>query len=374
MVSDHLHALAIKNGVPLSAAFELTPCCNFACRMCYVRKTPAMLKEEGICLWSADEWIAAAEELKKQGMLCLLLTGGEPLLYPEFRRLYEALSGMGLIISINTNGSLLDDDMVEFFRHRPPSEFHITLYGSGEETYRKLCGVEGMYERVTSNIERAVAAGLYVDINLTVTPVNDPDIEGIVAWAKERGIAVRCTSYSFPPYRRGSDEGFIRNTPEAAASAQLRFVKAYADGDGYLRYLRSVAASESDPGFPDAECADMMLKDEYGRMKCRAGRSALWINYRGMMTACGMMETPSEKLAPGMSLSDAWSGIRRKIRDVRVAPECSKCGASAVCHACAAMAYAENGRTDEVPLYLCRMARAMKKKAEEELAGAGRMS
>ena len=43
-LSDGLYSKAARRRIPLSGTFELTPICNFACRMCYVRKTPAEVK------------------------------------------------------------------------------------------------------------------------------------------------------------------------------------------------------------------------------------------------------------------------------------------------------------------------------------------
>ena len=36
-ITGYLHEKAARLGVPLSGSFELTPCCNMACKMCYVR-------------------------------------------------------------------------------------------------------------------------------------------------------------------------------------------------------------------------------------------------------------------------------------------------------------------------------------------------
>ena len=43
-----------------------------------------------------------------------------------------------LLVSVNSNGSLIDRDWLEFFRHEPPFRFNITLYGGSEATYERL--------------------------------------------------------------------------------------------------------------------------------------------------------------------------------------------------------------------------------------------
>ena len=40
-MTEYLHAKASRLNIPLSGTFELTPVCNMACRMCYVRMTKA---------------------------------------------------------------------------------------------------------------------------------------------------------------------------------------------------------------------------------------------------------------------------------------------------------------------------------------------
>ena len=87
---------------PYTPSFALTPLCNLDCKMCYVRKSKTEMDAEGRML-SCDEWLSIADEAVEAGTLFLLLTGGEPLLYPEFRRLYSALAQKGLILSVNTN-------------------------------------------------------------------------------------------------------------------------------------------------------------------------------------------------------------------------------------------------------------------------------
>ena len=97
-IIEHMHRRAVAQGIPLSGTFELTPLCSMACKMCYVRMSPEEFAATGKRLRTADEWLALAREAKEQGMLLLLLTGGEPFLYPEFRRLYTELRQMGFAV------------------------------------------------------------------------------------------------------------------------------------------------------------------------------------------------------------------------------------------------------------------------------------
>ena len=75
-VSDYLHAKASRRKVPLSGTFELSPVCNFACKMCYVRKTPEQIRREGKALIPWQAWLELAKQCRDAGTLYLLLTTG----------------------------------------------------------------------------------------------------------------------------------------------------------------------------------------------------------------------------------------------------------------------------------------------------------
>ena len=199
-LSAYLHARACAKGIPLAGNFELTARCNFNCRMCYVHLTPEEQRRRGAEL-TADEWLAIAEQARSQGMLFLLLTGGEPLIRADFRYLLTELKKMGLMVSINSNASLIDDDWLDFFRHEPPSRMNITLYGGCNETYERLCG-RPMYDRVVHNIRALKALGIGVKLNASMTPYNVDDMDAIYAIATELGTPVQMASYMFPPVRR----------------------------------------------------------------------------------------------------------------------------------------------------------------------------
>ena len=98
-ITEYLYKKAALAGVPLSGTFELTPLCNMDCKMCYVKLT-ACQQSKIRPLATASAWLSLAKKLKKEGMLYLLLTGGEPFLHPEFREIMQGLHEMGLLITI----------------------------------------------------------------------------------------------------------------------------------------------------------------------------------------------------------------------------------------------------------------------------------
>lgn len=85
---------AKRTRTPANGSIELLPLCNMNCDMCYVRLSREEMEAKGR-LRTADEWLEIGRQMKDAGVLFLLLTGGEPFLYPDFRRLYLELRKWG---------------------------------------------------------------------------------------------------------------------------------------------------------------------------------------------------------------------------------------------------------------------------------------
>ncbi len=226
-ITEYLHTKAARSHTPLNGTFELTPVCNMSCKMCYVRMTK--VQQENIRpLRTAEEWLKLAEIAKEKGLLYILLTGGEPFLHPQMKEIMEGLHKLGLVISINSNGTLITKEVVEWMKNCPPSRINITLYGATNETYGRLCGNPNGFTQVTNAIHLLKEAGILVKINCSLTPYNVCDLEKIKEFCDKEELNWTPTSYMFPPLRRDLDSVGLndRFTPEDAArySAKIEYL------------------------------------------------------------------------------------------------------------------------------------------------------
>lgn len=158
-MEKELEAEARRRHIPLNVKMELLPVCNLNCRMCYIRTDMETVRRQG-GLIEADRWLALAREMRDAGTYFLLLTGGEVLLYPEFRRLYAGLHAMGFSITLNSNATLIDEDTADFLAKLPPQLMSLSLYGASDATYEALCGQKGMFARVDRAIRLLLARGI----------------------------------------------------------------------------------------------------------------------------------------------------------------------------------------------------------------------
>ena len=195
-VTEYLFRKATKERIPLGGTFELTPVCNMDCRMCYVKMSRQ--QQEAIRpLIKAEEWLKLAEEAKEQGLLYLLLTGGEPFGRRDFREILSGLHKMGLILTVNSNGTLIDEETVEWLVRTPPVRINITLYGASDETYERLCRNPKGFTQVTKAIRLLKDAGITVKLNCSLTPYNADDLEEIMAFARREELVIQATAYMF---------------------------------------------------------------------------------------------------------------------------------------------------------------------------------
>lgn len=347
-------------GIPVSGIFELTPRCNLRCRMCYVRLTPEQMAPIGRER-TAQEWLDLAQECKDAGMVFLLITGGEPTLRPDFGEIYENLAQMGLSISINTNGTLLTPEIKDLWHRLPPAQVNITLYGVCREDYAELCGNGEAFDAVVDALDWLRDEGILVHLNTTMTPTNYPKWMELEDFAKARDLELRMTNYCFPPTRRSqcdSCSDFARLTPEEAGKMTAQDIL-YREGIDAIK-LRAKNLSA-----PLQRSCDL----ENGEpMQCLAGSSQFWLTWDGRMTPCGMLDTPATKPFEKGFLP-AWEETRKLCSAIRLCPECTACPEKKSCMNCAAVTYAETGRFDGKPEYMCRLNKAYRetvtKMAEE---------
>ena len=356
-ISSYLHSKGRKLGLPIAGNFELTARCNFNCPMCYVHMTPEQLKASGKEELTAKQWLDLARAAKDKGMVFVLLTGGEPLVRKDFFEIYDGMREMGLLISINSNGSMLKGEILERFLENPPFRFNISLYGGNNETYRNMCGIPA-YDQVKENIRRLRQAGVEVSLNLSITPYNKDDLAQIYADAVELDVNVRASSYMYPSVRVNGEQYGCGNRLSCSESAK------YSVEWDKLRFtpeefaLRAEALMQRQ-GIEQEGCP----VEEGEGVRCRAGSTAFWMTWDGRMLPCGMMTTPvAYPLETGFDA--AWEQIRAATAAIKTPGKCVNCSYKDICGACAAVYYTETGTFDGVPEYVCRRAEEIVKQTQ----------
>lgn len=341
ILASHLHARGQLLGLPIGGNFELTARCNFDCPMCYVHTKEDVSDRE----LSAQQWIDIARQARDEGLIFVLLTGGEPFVRKDFFQIYGAMKEMGLMVSINSNGSMLSGKIREQLLADPPFRLNVSLYGGSDETYRGMCG-QPSFHQVVENIRALKEAGVDVRLNLSITPYNVQDIPKIYEISQELGVHVKATSYMYPPIRVGGDCGHRLTAAQAAQAAVdwdlMRF-------DPAEFAMRAKAMKACQP-INSEECA----ADLHEGVRCRAGVTSFWMTWDGRMLPCGMLTGP-QVLPLEQGFRAAWQQLREQTEGMRIPEKCARCPSRKVCCVCAAVCLTETGSFDDVPEYVCQM-------------------
>ena len=271
-LKDYLEFKAREKGIPVFGDFELTPLCNLNCKMCYVHLGTDQLNGQSIL--SVDKWKDLIHQAWKAGMLFANLTGGECLTYPGFDELFLYLQSLGCEVGVLTNGVLLDEKRIQFFKTHAPSVIQVTLYGWNEDVYERVTGKRS-FSIVAKNIQRAVDVNLPVCISITPNCYLGEDIIDTIRLAKDLCKSVKINSlYTTPRAETG------RADQQGDADISL-YVRAYE----FLNQLEGRETIEiSSESLPP--CGSSCHETSDCGLLCGGGRSGFSIDWKGTLKPC----------------------------------------------------------------------------------------
>ncbi|MCI6120926.1 MAG: radical SAM protein [Lachnospiraceae bacterium] len=343
-VEERLCIKASYARIPLTVAFELTPLCNMNCEMCYIRLGREEQEREHR-LRTVEEWLGLAARLKEAGTLFILLTGGEPMLYPGFSKLYQELQKMGFILTINTNGTMCTEEIADILAAELPRRVNVTLYGASNETYARVTGNPRGYDQAMRGLNLLKERNIPVKLNCSMIRENMADTPKILDISEKLEFPLEYNTYMFPCSRhpRQAFPEAVRVTPEEAAKWEV--------------YIKKRQKKETYNQVREKVLRDYRLADEEEpmdeAMRCRAGKSSCWIDWKGRMTPCVFLEEPAVDVF-SHTVEEAWSVIGQGCDSTCLPRECTNCRHRSNCNICAAAARWESGSTQKKPEYLCK--------------------
>lgn len=329
---------ARRKAIPVSGTFELTPLCNFKCRMCYVRLEPEEVSARGR-LYAADEWLRIAQEAMEMGLFRVCLTGGEVLTRPDFADIYFELTNMGLLVSVLSNGSLVNKDVTSLFANHPPHRLRFTLYGASNSTYERLCQSPDGFDKTIASLKMLDDAGIDFDLAFTSTTENIDDLDSVKQVAESFGAPLIISRDLESSKRSDHCEADSLRIDERDITEKKPTEEELARAEKSRALLRRN---------PD------LFSGLFGR--CRAYRSTFCIDWNGDMECCPTMSychcRPFEE-----GFAAAWGEMHKVLGSLSLPAQCSECDVARFCTACPASRAAETGSLDGVPRRLCAEAR-----------------
>ena len=300
---------------PLGGTIELTDRCNLSCLHCYINQPAGdqVIRQNELSTAAVKAIIG---QITDAGCLYLLFTGGEPLLRPDFPEIYRYAKQHGLLISLFTNATLLDDKIADLFVDMSIYTIEVSLYGATRETYEAVTQQPGSFDRCINGIKRLKSRGIPVGLKSVLLRTNAHELNAMKTLADEFGAPFRYDGTIWPringdeePYNQRLSASEMINLDTGDVERKQQWRESYDKFSGQLLRNENV-------------------------FSCGAGFHTFHINSVGRMSICIMVREPSYDLFE-VPFLEAWEHLG-KLRELKRTKtiECQTCLAGSLCSQC----------------------------------------
>jgi radical SAM protein with 4Fe4S-binding SPASM domain len=276
-----------------------------------------------------DQWVAA-------GCLNLLITGGDPLLRRDFAEIYRHAKLAGLDVTVFTNGTLVNDRLVELFQDLPPRAVEITLYGATAETYERITAVPGSHQRCLAGLRRLHEAGIRLTLKTMLMTVNSHEFEAIEDLAGSYGAKFRFDPVLNACLDGGREPLGLRLDPGQAVRLEFAIPE------------RRRSWVDLQTRFSDLPPSDRLFL-------CSAGETDFHVDAFGNLQPCLMLPWLSYSLLTG-TFAEGWANMAH-MHTITAGSgnRCVSCQRRMYCGYCPGLLALENGDPEIPSAYLCAL-------------------
>jgi radical SAM protein with 4Fe4S-binding SPASM domain len=340
--SQTFHERTMRGHLPLSGTIEVTRRCPLTCVHCY-NNLPMSDHEASSTELTYEEHCRILDELADAGCLWLLFTGGEIFARRDFLDIYTYAKKKGFLITLFTNGTLITARIADYLAIWRPFAIEITLYGRTKETYERLTGIPGSFEKCLRGIDLLLERKLPLALKSVAVTVNVHELHDMQEFAAERGVLFKFDGMMNPRIDCSQSPLAVRLTPEDCVALDL-------EDEQRVSEWKVIAREFQGPANPP-ERADEVYH-------CGGGVSSFAIDPQGGLSICVLSQVDKFSLRTG-SLRDGWEGALRQVRarKTRTVTKCTMCELkSSLCGMCPANGELENGDPESPVDFLCRVA------------------
>lgn len=166
---------------PLTINWAITNRCNFRCSHCYSRTDPSEELDNATLL-------NCLEKAANAGVLSVNFGGGEPLLRKDLPVISEAASRLGMRVSMNSNGYLIDKDVAGQLKLSGFTKVGISIDSHLAERHDGFRGIKGSHSKAVAALGFLHAAGLKTSLSTVICRINYRDIHRLIEFAQEKRV------------------------------------------------------------------------------------------------------------------------------------------------------------------------------------------
>jgi radical SAM protein with 4Fe4S-binding SPASM domain len=334
--------------LPLAGSLDLTYRCNNRCRHCWLRLAPDSAERERELTF--DEIRGIVDAARGMGCRRWAISGGEPMVRPDFADVFAYISERAVSYTLNTNGTLITPRIARLMKKRGSKL--IALYGATADVHDRITQNPGSFEALTTGVAylREERAGFTVQ----VIPMrsNHHQLEAMIRLAE---------SWS-PSWRIGASWLHLSAEGDPVRNHEIREER-----------LRPREVVELDPFVGWAEGLDeeersSCLRPSHEALyaSCIEARRDFHVDPYGGMSFCALVKDPALRSdLRRTTFQAAWDeripAMVNKIEPgERSAADCGSCELRQYCFWCPVFAYLEHRDHSAKVDYLCAVAREEK--------------
>jgi radical SAM protein with 4Fe4S-binding SPASM domain len=340
--SASLHDSLFAQRIPINGTIEVTRRCPLTCLHCY-NNLPLQDPSARSTELTYEEHCRIVDGIVKAGCLWLLYTGGEIFARKDFLDIYTYAKRQGLLITLFTNGTLITQKIADHLSRYRPFSIEITLYGRTKQTYERLTGVPGSYERCLQGINLLMERKLPLKLKTVAVTVNKHEIWEMKRFAeKELGLEFKFDAMMSPRIDCSQSPLAVRLSAEEAVLLDLQDPNRIAEWKQFgAQFNGPVHTSEHDG-------------EVY---HCGGGLSSFAIDPQGKMSICVLSHVDTYDLRNG-SFEDGWEHflLNARRKKTTILTKCTGCHIKAICGMCPANGELESGHAEKPVDFLCRAA------------------
>jgi len=305
---------------PITVHVEVTEACNEKCRHCYNFSRCDGYVPKTISMENLDKTI---NELVKNNVMHVIITGGEPLLALD-RTIYLAEKSLkaGMTVSLNSNLVAANSQNMKKIKDSGIDHILTTLHSYKEDVHDYVANTKGSFKKVVNGIKEAQNARIRVTVNTILFSFNKDDIYETGKFVHGLGVKKFLANRTIPSPTNDQSlkEEFKVGVPEA--SKMFKDLKKLRDEFGMeVGTCRTV---------PQCFFDELDENDEFLARGCAAGKKHMMINVNGDAHAC-VHESKTYGNIHEIGLKNVWENMDPWRTDEYIPQDCKECHLFGIC-------------------------------------------
>lgn len=315
---------------PITVNWGITARCNFVCSHCFSRldRSPEL---------SGEEARRVVDILAGQGVMFVNYGTGEPLLRDDLFPLTEYAVGKGLKVTMNSNGSLIDETAADGIAGAGFHSVGISIDSADPEMHDRFRRMPGSFEKAMRAARLLRERDVSLAVSSVICKVNHRDFPDLVALAKELGAR----TIDLHNFKCSGMGGLNKEKLDLSPDDWKEF------------YERALPLRDAEKGIEiafDDPILSLLGGEDGGKLVAGSvcGKLSLYIKPDGEITPCGFIPVTIGHILRD-DFKKVWheSKLLDHLRNKTATGKCSGCAKFSSClGGCTARAYAVFGSYD----------------------------